>query len=217
MNLVVVSSPHKFESELKLIPQLFDLGLETFHLRKPKFSYSTLNRYLKNFPKEHLNKVVVHSHHRLALQYNLKGVHITEKKKRKKVSTAIKLKLLKFFKKNIIVTTSFHSVNDLLLDKKNYEYVFLSPIFQSISKKNYGTAFSEETLKKVLSKTHHKVVALGGINSQNIIKAAELEFSGVAVLGALWEEEKYPVKIFVEIRNLCKEKELKSSKRPVEI
>ena len=217
MNLVIVSSPHKFESELKIISRLFDCGLETFHLRKPKFSYSTLNKYLKMFPKEHLGKVIIHTHHRLALKYNLKGVHITEKKKKKKFSTAVKMKLLAFFKKNLIITSSFHSANDLLHDKKNYEYVFLSPVFQSISKKNYGTAFSEETLKRVLSKTHHKVIALGGINSQNVPKAKEYGFSGVAVLGALWEEDKDPVKTFVEIRNVCNEKELKISNLSIEI
>lgn len=217
MKLVVISSPNKFESELKLIPKLFDLGLETFHLRKPKFSYSSLNKYLKLFPKEYLSRVIIHSHHRLALKYNLKGVHITEKKKKKKIITAVKLKILKFLKKNLVVTSSFHSANDLLLDKKNYEYVFLSPVFQSISKQNYGTAFSEDILKKVLSKTHHKVMALGGINSGNIEKAKELGFSGVAVLGALWEEEKDPVETFIEIRNLCKEKELKISKMSIEV
>lgn len=208
MRLIVISSPDKFDSELKLIPKFFDCGLEVFHLRKPKFSYRRMNKYLGSFPKEYLGKVIIHSHHRLALKYKLKGIHITEKQKRKKISSWLKLKILKFLRPQLVVTTSFHSVSDLLRDNKNYQYVFLSPIFDSISKKGYRSSFNEGVLKKALAETPYEVIALGGVKAENIYKAKELGFKGAAVLGSIWGEGKEPVKDFLKIRDICRQKNL---------
>ena len=217
MRLIVISNPSKFESELKIIPRLFDCGLEIFHLRKPKFSYRRMNKYLRKFPKEHLNKVIIHTHHRLALKYKLKGIHITEKQKKKKLFTSLKLRIIKSFFSRLAVTTSFHSISDLLGDEKKYLYVFLSPVFDSISKKNYKSSFNENILKQSLHKSQKEVIALGGIKKENIFKAKDFGFSGVAVLGSVWGEGKDPVKEFKELQYLCSEKNLKVLPLDVEI
>lgn len=209
MRLIVISNSTKFESELKIIPRLFDSGMETFHLRKPKFSARRMNKYLRKFPKEHLNKVVIHTHHRLAIKFKLKGIHITEKQKRKKLITWLKLKILKSLRP-LTVTSSFHSISDLMRDKKSYDYVFLSPLFDSISKKGYRSSFNETILKNSLAKCHHTVIAMGGIKQQNIHIAKEYGFSGVAVLGSIWEEkDKDPIDSFKEVKEACSGKNLK--------
>ncbi len=209
MRLIVVSSPAKFDSELKILPGLFENGLEAFHLRKPKFSSRRMNKYLNKFPKEYLNRVIIHTHHNLAIKFRLKGIHITEKQKKKKFFMLIKLKILKLLNPNLAVTTTFHSISDLLREKKKYHYVFLSPVFDSISKKNYRSSFNEEILKQTLIKAPQTVIALGGVKTQNIFKAKEFGFSGVAVLGALWAEGVSPIKVFTEIKDACIEKDLK--------
>lgn len=208
MRLIVLSSPGKFESELKIVPRLFDFGLEVFHLRKPKFSYRKMNKYLSKFPAEHLNKVIIHTHHRLALKYKLKGIHFTEKQKKKKLISWLKLKFFKILKPQLVVTTSYHSISDLLRDEKNYHYVFLSPVFDSISKKNYKSSFNEAILKQSLTKTRQEVIALGGVKKENIYKAKEFGFSGIAVLGSIWGDGKDPVKELKELQNLCSGKNL---------
>lgn len=206
MRLIVISSPNKFESELKLLPRFFNCGLEVFHLRKPKFSYRRMNKYLSHVPGEYLDRIIIHTHHRLALKYKLRGIHITEKQKKKKLLTWLKLMILKFFRKKLAVTTSFHSVADLLRDKKKYHYVFLSPIFDSISKKNHRGAFSESSLKNGLRNTRHSVIALGGIEPDNISRAREFGFKGIAVLGSIWRENKDPMESFKEMQDACVEK-----------
>lgn len=205
MQLVVISSPAKFDSELKIIPKLFDCGLKTFHLRKPKFSFFRMNEYLSLVPKEYLSKIIIHTHHRLALKYKLKGIHITEKQKKKKIITWVKLKLLKTFYPSLVITSSFHNISDALRDKKKYEYVFLSPIFNSISKSEYKSNFTEELLKKLLVQTNHTIYALGGINGKTIPIAKSCGFTGAAVLGSIWGNEN-PVEAFMEIRDICYKK-----------
>jgi thiamine-phosphate pyrophosphorylase len=82
-----------------------------------------------------------------------------------------------------------------------FDYVFLSPVFDSISKPGY---FRNDELGmmsdewKALVKT--KVIALGGIDASNIHKTKELGFDGAAVLGAVWGESEMVLQSFKEIR-----------------
>ena len=64
--------------------------------------------------------------------------------------------------------------------------MFLSPIFQSISKEGYGSGFSLDGLRNAKGIIDDKVIALGGICPRTITKLKDIPFGGVAVLGALW-------------------------------
>jgi thiamine-phosphate pyrophosphorylase len=70
------------------------------------------------------------------------------------------------------------------------DYLFLSPVFDSISKENYNSRFPESLLCDLKSKgiINEKVIALGGVNKHNISKVKDYGFGGAAVLGALWED-----------------------------
>ena len=72
-------------------------------------------------------------------------------------------------------------------------YVFLSPIFDSISKEGYGAAFSPEVLRDAASKQiiDNKVVALGGIEASHINALKEWHFGGAAFLGDIWNRIDY--------------------------
>ena len=86
---------------------------------------------------------------------------------------------------------SCHTLEEVSRNKLKSDYVFLSPIFDSISKQGYHAAFTEETLRQA----HHagiidkQVIALGGITPTNARKALSLGFGGVAVLGDIWQSE----------------------------
>ena len=67
-------------------------------------------------------------------------------------------------------------------------YSWQAAIFDSISKNNYSSAYSGSQLMQA-SKTgiiDRKVIALGGIQSNNIRHVKELGFGGAAVLGDIW-------------------------------
>ena len=95
---------------------------------------------------------------------------------------------------------SLHSLQELQLGLSGMDYVFLSPIFDSISKQGYSAAFEAEALAVALQTAKCPVIALGGISPQNIPIAASLGFSGVAALGSIWQGPD-PV---AEFRNLLK-------------
>jgi len=68
-------------------------------------------------------------------------------------------------------------------------YCFLSPIFDSISKKGYKANFEKEALRAFLKKERKvKVIALGGITEENYSEVLELGFDGGAFLGSVWSK-----------------------------
>ncbi len=148
---------------------------------------------------EYHNRIVIHSHYSLMMDFPLRGIHLTESQKRKKLRTWIKQKQLLLKNQNFTLSMSCHHLKELKKNLKKYAYVFLSPIFQSISKKNYGSSFDLSEVKRVLSKTEADVVALGGCEIANFKKIYHLGFSGAAVLGAVWKTND-PVQNFLNIR-----------------
>lgn len=89
------------------------------------------------------------------------------------------------------VSHSCHTLAEVTQWKPFCQYVFLSPIFDSISKAGYQSAFSRESLQEAHRQgtIDHRVVALGGISPQEIPLCHALGFGGVAVLGWLWQHK----------------------------
>jgi thiamine-phosphate pyrophosphorylase len=64
----------------------------------------------------------------------------------------------------------------------------LSPIFDSISKVGYKSAFTNDELLKASKDgiIDERVIALGGITPDKIPYLRELNFGGVAMLGSIY-------------------------------
>jgi len=196
--LIVISPPENKTDEINILQSLFNSGLQIFHLRKPDFSKKDIEEYLLRISSEFYPRIVLHNHYELALKYDLKGIHLTEKSKKK----TSKIFLENFSKKSI--SASFHAIDDVLKCRRNYEYVFFSPVFDSISKKEYASRFDNQSISALFDKIKKReknilqVIALGGINLQTINQAKQLGFSGAAMLGGIWENDN-PEKVFKEI------------------
>lgn len=65
------------------------------------------------------------------------------------------------------------------------DYLFLSPIFNSISKPNYPAQFPLEQLR-ASTIIDDKVIALGGIALERLPLLHGIPFGGVALLGDFW-------------------------------
>ena len=172
--IIVISNPTPIIDESTIIADLFNNGLELFHLRKPFDTIFEIEKLLKNIPEKFHNKIVIHQHYKLLECHNLKGIHIKSNDKNPPT-------------KYNIISTSFHSIAELA-NKNNYQYVFFSPIFNSISKDGYNSKFTLKELKAAYNQKiiDSKVIALGGINPDNIRIIKELGFGGVATLGYIW-------------------------------
>ncbi|WP_196885495.1 thiamine phosphate synthase [Aureivirga sp. CE67] len=179
---VVIATEKNNAKEIDIIIQLFELGLETFHLRKPNFTKEMLISYLNKVPEKYHKHIVIDSHIELLEDFHLKGFHLKESN-RLKLGNDLKNIRKKLFDKQQTLSSSFHSLEAIENNNIEFDYVFLSPVFHSISKENYaGKGFDVNHLKQ-------KTLALGGIKQENIAKTKELGFQGIAVLGAIWESE----------------------------
>ena len=203
MKIIIISSSERSDIEPGIVTQLFENGLDIFHLRKPKLSTGELSTYIKEIPKGFHNRIVIHSHHKLARKYNLMGVHITKGHRKNKLRTWINLKLNRMKNPQLVVSTSFRNIANLFEDDFNYSYVFLSPVFDSLTHK-FQSGFTPHSLRSALSKTKHKVIARGGIDIHSLEKVTELGFEGMALYSSIWKS-KEPVKQFLAIRERCTE------------
>lgn len=199
MKLIVISSSHSIENETKIVTKLFEGGLETFHLRKHKLSTRKMKEFISAIPSHFHNRIVIHSHHNLARNFNLKGIHLTKSHKKHKFKTWLVLKLIHLKNPKVIITTSFTTIGELFdtAHEKRYSYVFLSPIFDSLSSRFQG-GFTEYSLKSALQKTHKNVIARGGVDISAIEKAYNIGFDGLAFYSSIWKK-KDPVEEFSKI------------------
>ena len=191
MKLIVITSPNEVEREVEKITALFEEGLELLHVRKPELDSTSFENLLKTIPSKYVKKIVIHSHFKLIEKYNLKGVHLTGTYK-SQVGEDSLAELFKTAKKRrISISTSFHSLEELLVNKWKYDYVFLSPIFDSISKRDYPSSFTMLELKEALEcyNGYSEIIALGGIDENNLSVVVEMGFFGAAFLGAIWNGE----------------------------
>ena len=75
--LLIISPEQRLASEPQVLAQLFAAGLSTFHVRKPSWTRPELEAYLKAIPAQYHPRLVLHTHYELALEYPLKGIHLT--------------------------------------------------------------------------------------------------------------------------------------------
>ena len=70
------------------------------------------------------------------------------------------------------VSCSCHSVEEVKNRKHFYDYVFMSPVYDSISKVNYYSTYTAEELREAQKAKiiDSKVMALGGINEDNLLE-----------------------------------------------
>jgi thiamine-phosphate pyrophosphorylase len=182
MKLIVISSPvNSLYHELETIVQLFNYGLTFFHLRKPNFTQQEYEEFIIKIPGEHRNKIIIHNYHDLAIKYNLKGIHFSSYTQPSNINTNFPIQKSK----------SCHSLREIKEIKGLYNYVFLSPIFDSISKPSYQANFNQQELNNFLINRNElpEIIALGGIEINKLEKVKHLGFAGVAVLGTIWQEE----------------------------
>lgn len=200
MRIIVISSPSRREGEISDIIALFESGLEYFHLRKPKMGMKEYEEFLINIPSKYHHRIVIHSYFNLAQKYNVKGIHLTSKHKKQAFKTWLRVKWLKFKKPHLTVSTSMHSLSKIKTHK-DFEYVFLSPIFDSLSKKGHISQFDLNHLKN-LFRDKDNIIALGGVDASKYEEIKNAGFGGLALLGAVWENEKRPHEVFTEIKDV---------------
>jgi len=201
MKLSVVSSKRKVDGEIGIIVNLFEKGLETFHLRKNHYSKSKFRKFLKAIPKEYHSKIVLHSHQVLAASFNVKGVHFSTRQLEKTAYLA-KVKMLCALKgKKVKFSRGYDNLSDLITEKKYWVFVVLNPVFDTVSDDPLATAFSGRAISSSLEQTGLKVSGLGGVCADNLELMKTFGFDEAILNGKIWSSKK-SVTSFMEAQNV---------------
>ena len=207
MKLVVITPSKKLDTEISCVIQMFEAGLETLHVRKNHFSTKELEEYIKEIPTHFHNRIIIHSHHKLALKYNLKGFHFTETHFKNKIKLWWNTKMIYIRKPKLTKSISYKRVEQLYLDDKvKTDYCFLGTMFHNVSGELYS-GFYPEIVDAAIKKSGKKIYARGGVNEKSVELAYKLGFHGIALYGYLWKSDA-PFQKYINFIRYCKEKNI---------
>jgi thiamine-phosphate pyrophosphorylase len=187
MKLLLISNFSDIPDEHHVLNLLFCEGLRYFHLRKRDYTTRQMARYIERIAEPFRQYVVLHSHFELVDEYGLRGAHFTKKysydeyRQRDDLpaDVAPPFNHLSF---------SLHSIPEIKRMPPIYNYLFLSPVFDSISNQGYNSKFRADELKRFLSQkdNHPDIIALGGITEKVVDDVFDVGFDGMALLGYIW-------------------------------
>lgn len=207
MKVVLITPSGKSDNEIAAVIQMFEAGLDTLHVRKNRFSTKELDEYINQIPAHFHNRLIIHSHHRLALKYDLKGFHFTSTHLKKKLSLWFNTRFIYLRKPRLIRSISFRRATDLYLPQPvSTDYCFLGTMFHNVSGELYS-GFYPEVVEAAIQKSNMKIIARGGINDKSVEQAYKLGFYGVALYGHIWKSAS-PYTKYIEFLKFCKEKNI---------
>ena len=191
--MIVITNPFSIENEFQIIHQLFEEGLALLHVRKSAYSESEMRSFLSNIDEKFYSKLVLHEQYHLAHEFKINSIHLKEKDR---------VEVSDNFQKTVsYLSTSVHNINDFNELYTDFATAFLSPVFESISKAGYGK--NSPILETIVNRTNFntKLVALGGLDENNMKKALDSGFDSVALLGSIWLND-HPIQKFKQCQKI---------------
>jgi thiamine-phosphate pyrophosphorylase len=190
--VIAITPPEVYRNEHEALLALANCGISYIHVRKPGIEAKALKEYLADIPKHLMSLLALHGEEELVREFGMGGVHI---KNHNTLNNNVLLRL----------TKSCHLIKEVAQCQQDYDYVFLSPVFDSISKSGYLSTMEHDEVERFLrhpKRRTAKVVALGGINERNVPKIKSMGFDGFALLGSLWHIENNSIDSEKTVQNL---------------
>lgn len=191
---IIAITPEEISSnEPEAVSMMLESGkVDRVHIRHKSATPEKLSNLLKSFPPEQCARISIHPAFSISEacgsgKYSTIFQLIKERGFGLHLPSTATPGDIRFARSSGIrsVSVSCHSFDELKAKKDEADYCFLSPIFDSISKRGYLSAFSPEALAgaRDLGLIDPKVIALGGIEHGKISHLKELGFGGAAMLG----------------------------------
>ena len=197
--LIVISNPVIIAQEAEYINALFDEGLECLHLRKPRVRSDEIKKLLDEIDPINYEGISLHQHHFLSEEYSIRRLHFPEAiRKEKSDEHFYELK-----ERGLVLSTSIHDLEDKTKLPCCFNYCLFGPVFDSISKQGYKSVTGEDFT--IPDQHSVKIIAVGGINENNLTKAQHMGFDGVAVLGSVWNTGIDCVEQFKNLQQIWKQ------------
>lgn len=189
MRLIVITPSKDVPDETSLVTKMFESGLKTLHLRKPKYSTNQMAEYIKEIPTHFHNRIVIHSHHKLALKFNLKGIHLSRNHLSTKwkywfTRTRLKLRFGQTSK-----SRSYSRLQQVYVkEKQHFDYYLLGTVYSNITAELYS-GFYEDGVIAANKNSGKNLVARGGTSPATILKSLKFGFEGIAFNSYLWNAD----------------------------
>ncbi len=182
MEIAVFSWPDYLEGEAQVTEKLFESGLNTFHLRKPNWCEERVTNFITQISPVYHSRIILHQHFSLKQQFPIKGLHFSRYNPINQNQNWLR-------EEDMIFSASIHSLGEYENLPFQPDRIYLSPVYDSISKEGHPKKFSEEDVKNFIAchKEDVAIFALGGVNSYNIYQLKQLGFYGTGILGAIWQ------------------------------
>ncbi|SEI79633.1 thiamine-phosphate pyrophosphorylase [Cyclobacterium xiamenense] len=188
MKIILLSDFYPVPEEHLLLHNLFEQGLRYFHLRKKNYTTDEMVAYLNKIPSQFLDRIIIHSHFHLVEEFGLKGVHFNKAYTVRHFMQDNSHTVERMREKYRHISHSVHSLSDIQNNDFPFDYLFLSPVFDSISNKGYNSQIKILTIKKFFKSEpdHVDVIALTGITAEKVNSIYHAGFNGMGLLGHIW-------------------------------
>lgn len=150
-------------------------AVDIIHLRKPDATREYSEAFLEALPAEIRSRVVLHDNFDLLDRFSLRGIHLNRRNNIPYPGAEY-------------ISASSHTLTQASAMAVTADYVTLSPVFDSISKPGYHSAFSPEDIAGQLPQ--NKVIALGGVTPKDFPRLRRAGFAGGALMGWYMEDDK---------------------------
>lgn len=176
--IIVFTSPLPQDNEAEKICRLIEAGVDYVHVRKPvadEAETSVIKNLLIDIPADLRCRLTLHDAFHLAETYGAGGVHLNSRHHIPPVANGIR------------ISKSFHTERELS-ESGRFNYVTISPLFNSISKQGYNSRFMRSSWRNLAA--FGNVVALGGVTLEVLPELSEAGFYGGALLGEIWNKDR---------------------------
>ncbi len=168
--LVAITPEQTLCDEQERIRALLDAGFDYVHIRKPGMTEAQVRDFVSTLPLEYAPQLKMHYFPAVASEFRLGGLHLNARCPQPPEGF------------EGACSRSCHSLAEVT-ESVAMDYVFLSPIFDSISKHGYMANFTEQQLR---GSVDSHVLALGGVTAEKMAWLHDVGFGGCAFLGYLF-------------------------------
>jgi len=201
MKTIVYTPANNLENEVEIITQLLDNGADYLYIYKPELDDFSLVDFVESIPEKYWKQCISTSLI-ITKEFNLGGYHFTRDIVQK--NELYNEKILAWLKEtNKISSVTAHNIDELKKYTVNFNHVIVSPLFPSISKENYSYDWNMEELQSIvngrLSTVDCKLFAVGGVDETKISIVKNLNFDGIGLLGALWNNPENALSVMLNL------------------
>ena len=210
LGFILITNRKICEAKLAdIISQAIDGGVETVQLREKDLSsveLYVLASEIREITREKGANLIINDRVDIALAVDADGVHLGWK------SLGIGL-VRKMIGHDKLIGFSAHNLQEAKkAEDSGADYVTISPIFDTVYKDYFVEPLGTEKIGKIKEEIDIPVIALGGINENNVNGVLENGAYGIAVISAILQSED-PRQSATELYKEIKKNESKSEER----